>query len=86
MSVANNGYIYPSDKSWGMTLRQHYAGLAMTKMIEKFAIGPAENMAWIAKQSFAMADAMLNENAGEGYDSMNRTAQERNNAPNAVRD
>lgn len=33
-----NGYVYPSDKSWVMTMRQHYAGLAMTKMLEKYSV------------------------------------------------
>lgn len=81
----------------GMSMRQHYAGLAMQGMVSSIhnedgyrrmhAIAELEGMTvsqWIARDSFKQADAMLA--AGEKRNELERVTAERNAMARAILD
>jgi hypothetical protein len=64
MTIKDGGYAFPTheDMQEGMTLRDHFAGLAMQGLIAS-PRGPANGGtitdSWVAENAYIVADAML---------------------------
>jgi len=68
MTIKDGGYAFPTheDMQEGMTLRDHFAGLALTGLLagldrdaRRFMERQAEPAGAMAKACYAMADAMI---------------------------